>query len=155
MADMQEPKIKGWHVFAGFAAAFGVIITVNVVMATKAIGTFPGLEVKNSYVASQTFDARREAQLALGWTARAETDGKTLRLSMRDAAGQPLQPAALAAQLGRPTEVKDDSYPSFTFDGSDYVAPVDLGPGYWHLRVNARAADGTAFEQRLDLYIAG
>ena len=41
-------RIKGWHVLAGFVGAFGIIITVNVVMATQAIRTFPGLEVKNS-----------------------------------------------------------------------------------------------------------
>jgi nitrogen fixation protein FixH len=31
---------------------------VNLLMAYQAISTFPGLEVKNSYVASQKFDER-------------------------------------------------------------------------------------------------
>ena len=54
-----------------FVAAFGVIIGVNLVLALSAVRTFPGLEVKNSYVASQTFDERRAAQEALGWTVSA------------------------------------------------------------------------------------
>ena len=61
-------EITGKHVLAITVSAFAVIIGVNVVMAWKAISTFPGLEVKNSYVASQTFDADRAAQQALGWT---------------------------------------------------------------------------------------
>ena len=64
---MAEREITGRHVLLGMVGAFGVIITVNVVMAWQAVSTFPGLEVKNSYVASQTFDAERKAQLALGW----------------------------------------------------------------------------------------
>ena len=50
-------EIKGWHVFATFAAAFGIIISVNLTLAFKAVATFPGLEVRNSYIASQSFDA--------------------------------------------------------------------------------------------------
>lgn len=60
-------EIKGWHVFTGFAGAFSIIITVNLTLAFQAVRTFPGLEVRNSYVASQTFDADRTAQLGLGW----------------------------------------------------------------------------------------
>ena len=58
-------QISGRHVFAGFALAFGVIISVNLTLAYNAVQTFPGLEVANSYVASQQFDANRAAQEAL------------------------------------------------------------------------------------------
>ncbi|MFN7052645.1 MAG: FixH family protein, partial [Gemmobacter sp.] len=60
-------QITGRQVFAFTAGAFGIIIAVNVLMAYKAVSTFPGLEVKNSYVASQNFDTERRAQEALGW----------------------------------------------------------------------------------------
>ena len=60
-------EIKGWHVALWFSMAFGVIIAVNLTLAFNAVRTFPGLEVKNSYVASQSFDADRAAQNALGW----------------------------------------------------------------------------------------
>lgn len=58
----KERKLTGWHVVFGFVAAFGVIITVNLVMAYNAVASFPGLEVKNGYIASQSFDKRRAAQ---------------------------------------------------------------------------------------------
>ena len=55
-------ELKGRHVLGIAVGAFGVIIAVNLVMAYQAISTFPGLEVANGYVASQTFDADRKAQ---------------------------------------------------------------------------------------------
>ena len=67
-------KLTGWHVLAIFTAAFGVIIGVNLTLAFNAVATFPGLETGNSYVASQSFDARRDAQQALGWTVTATAD---------------------------------------------------------------------------------
>ena len=60
-------EIKGWHVATGFVLAFSIIIGVNLTLAVNAVRTFPGLEVKNSYVASQHFEADRAAQNALGW----------------------------------------------------------------------------------------
>ena len=56
-------ELTGKKVLMILIGAFGTIIAVNVFMAYKAIGTFPGLEVKNSYVASQSFDAERGARL--------------------------------------------------------------------------------------------
>ena len=56
---MKDFKLTGGHVLAMFVAMFGVIITVNMILAFSAVKTFPGLEVKNSYVASQSFDRDR------------------------------------------------------------------------------------------------
>ena len=81
----EERKFTGRHAAAIFVGAFGIIITVNLSMAYNAVWTFPGLTVKNSYIASQSFDARRAAQEALGWTAQAELDDGWLVLSLRDA----------------------------------------------------------------------
>ncbi len=54
--------LTGWHVFVMFGFGFGTIIAVNLTLAFNAVRTFPGLEVKNAYVASQGFDADRKAQ---------------------------------------------------------------------------------------------
>ncbi len=54
-------KFTGRKMLAIVVAFFAVIITVNLFMAYKAVGTFPGLVVKNSYVASQEFDRNRTA----------------------------------------------------------------------------------------------
>lgn len=142
-------EIKGWHVFATFAAAFGVIIAVNLTLAFNAVRSFPGLEVANSYVASQSFDADRSAQEALGWEVAAWVEGDdTLVLRIADAEG-PLAPEILAATFGRATSVAQDQTPLFGFDGQHLRAPVTAGSGNWNLRLRARAADGTLFQQRI------
>ena len=62
-------ELTGRKVLAITVSAFGVIIAVNVTLAWQAIATFPGLEVDNGYVASQTFDAEKKggSWLREGW----------------------------------------------------------------------------------------
>jgi nitrogen fixation protein FixH len=146
---MWRGPLTGGKVLAIFSAFFGVTIAVNAVLAFEAVRTFPGLEVANSYVASQTFDADRAAQEALGWTAEARIAGDELILSLTDAAGQPARAASVAGVFGRPTTVRDDQSPVFVFDGQVWRAAVATEPGQWNLRLEARAGDGTAFRQRL------
>ena len=157
MADAGVREIKGWHVLAFTVAAFGVIIAVNLVMAYKAISTFPGLEVENSYVASQTFDVDRKAQESLGWTVAPSYDGAKgeMVLAFTDAAGKPVVVEALVVLLGRVTEAREDSTPRFVYEGGVYVAPATLDPGKWMLHVSARSGDGVLFQQRLNLFVKG
>jgi len=141
-------EIKGWHVLTGFVLAFGVIVTVNLTLAFNAVRTFPGLEVKNSYVASQVFDENRDAQLALGWEVSAEVTDGLLRLEvLRD--GRAITPEIVEATFGRATSVAQDQIPVFEDRGSAWVAPVDAGAGNWNLRVKMLADDGTLFQQRI------
>ena len=146
-------EITGKHVLIGFVAAFGVIITVNVIMAVSAVKTFPGLEVKNSYVASQEFDKRKALQEALGWTVTAQHEAGELILSITDRNGNPVEVKELNAILGRPTSVKQDVTPDFRFNGSAYVAPMELNDGNWDLRMVAYAADGTEFRKRVKMRV--
>ncbi|MBU3030818.1 FixH family protein [Paracoccus marinaquae] len=145
-------ELTGRHVLAITLAAFGVIIAVNLVMAFMAVGTFPGLEVKNSYVASQGFDRERAAQDALGWTVTPNYDGRELTLSVTDDEGLPAPVESLAATIGRPTHERADLSPDFTFEGGLFRAPLVLEPGIWNIHVTATAPDGTEFRQRLDHY---
>ena len=97
---MAEREFTGKHVFLIFGGAFAVIITVNLALAYNAVRTFPGLEVKNSYVASQQFDERRDAQLQLGWSVRADAGEGQVILSITDADGSPVEVSDLRATLG-------------------------------------------------------
>lgn len=143
-----QRELKGWHVFTGFAMAFGVIIAVNLTLAFNAVKTFPGLEVKNSYVASQSFDVDRATQEALNWDVGASLEGNTLSLTVvKD--GKPVSPVIEEAIFGRATSVVADQTPAFEFDGKAFVADVEAGRGNWNLRVKMRAEDGTLFQQRV------
>ncbi|MEO8242166.1 MAG: FixH family protein [bacterium] len=147
--------LTGWHVLAMFVAFFGVVIAVNVTLAWKAISTFPGLEVDNGYVASQSFNVEMAAQKALHWTLKPsyDTARNELRLEFKDASGAPVTVASLAVVVGRTTEASDDRTPVFAELGGVYVAPETLALGKWMMMVEAHAADGTLFRQRIDLYV--
>jgi nitrogen fixation protein FixH len=149
----KERKLTGWHALAIFGGCFAVIISVNLVLAYSAVKSFPGLEVKNSYVASQEFDLRRAEQEALGWNVYAEAKGGLLILSIKDDQGKPVQAGSLDAVLGRATHVQDDRTPDFAFDGRAYVARETLAPGNWNIRMKATSLDGVPFEQRVVLHV--
>lgn len=148
-------ELTGKHVLAITVSFFGVIIAVNMVLAVQAVRTFPGLEVKNGYVASQTFDADRRAQEALGWTLVQTYEAGKLRLVMTDADGLPAPVVGLDVLVGRTTASNDDQVPAFARVAGGYEAYVTLPMGKWMLRVEAVAPDGTVFRQRLDLFVKG
>ncbi|MCB6179573.1 FixH family protein [Rhodobacter sp. Har01] len=148
-------ELTGRHVLAITVGAFSVIIAVNLVMAWKAVATFPGLDVPNSYVASQEFDARRRAQEALGWTMQPAYDRGRMTIAFTDATGRAVEVASLEVLIGRLTEAKDDVTPDFTYVAGQYEAEVPLAAGTWMVRVKAIAADGTLFEQRKRVTVGG
>ena len=70
-------RFSGRHMAAILIAFFGVVIAVNLTMATFATRTFGGVVVENSYVASQKYNdwleaARRQQKLA--WTIEPSLD---------------------------------------------------------------------------------
>lgn len=141
-------QLTGRHVFGIFALGFGTIIAVNLTLAWNAVRTFPGLEVKNSYVASQAFDVERVAQSALGWDVSARLQGQDLVLTI-EKDGTPVAPLIESAVFGRATSVIADQQPALAFNGTAFVAPVEAGRGNWNLRLVAKAEDGTIFKQRI------
>lgn len=152
---MADKQLTGRHVLIITASAFAIIIAVNLVMAYKAVSTFPGVEVKNSYVASQEFDSRRAAQEQLGWQITTEYAFGLLTINFTDANGRAVSPDDFSVLIGRTTEAADDVQPAFTGYDGKYSAPVDLDRGKWMMRVTATADDGTQFQQRLELFIKG
>lgn len=148
-------ELTGAKVFAITAGAFGVIIAINVYMAVKAVRTFPGLEVENSYVASQDFDKELAAQKALGWTLKHSYENGQMILAFTDSAGKPVEARDITAVIGRTTEAAQDIRPDFTYANGVFTAPVTLEKGKWMVLLDAHAADGTLFHQRLDLFVRG
>jgi nitrogen fixation protein FixH len=155
MTKTREKEFTGRHMLMIMLGSFGVIIAVNLTMAFNAVGTFPGVEVKNSYVASQNFDIDRAAQEALGWSTDVRIEDGVLHLVFTDRDGAPVRADLVSVTLGRSTHVRDDQTPAFRWTGRDYTAPVDLAGGNWNIRLVAQAEDGTAFRQRMVFYVKG
>ncbi|SHI63336.1 FixH family protein [Wenxinia saemankumensis] len=143
-------ELRGIHVAGMFTFGFGIIIAVNVALATNAVRTFPGLEVANSYVASQSFEARREAQDALGWEVAAGYSDGLLTVALTGPDGAPAPAAELSGHVGRPTEARDD----IALDLEAGQVAIDLAPGRWRLDLTATAPDGTLFERAVVLEVA-
>ena len=82
MSGTPERKpFTGRHAAIILVAFFGVVIGVNMVMASFALSTFGGTVVDNSYVASQHYNewlARAEAQDRLGWEESVAVDESLL-----------------------------------------------------------------------------
>lgn len=144
-------EFTGWHMLGLMVGGFGIIIAVNLTLAWNAIATFPGLETRNSYVISQSFQADRAAQNALQWDVSAAIEEGTLTVVVLDADGAPVQAEVTRATFGRATHTGQDSTPQFTWTGSAWAAPVVAGDGYWNLRLEMVAPDGTKFRRRFPL----
>jgi nitrogen fixation protein FixH len=135
--------------------AFLFMLIPNIVLTVMAVETFSGLVVPNSYVASQSFDRDRNAQLALGWQVALEHEGGVLRLRIDDAAGHPVRPPALTVTAGRPTTTRDDVVLDLRETPGGYAAAAPLAPGGWRVEIVATAPDGTRFHQSRDLFVGG
>ncbi len=145
--------LTGFKVLMIAVGAFSVILTANLLLAFNAVKSFPGLEVANSYIASQTFNDDLEQQLSLGWDVRASVENGMLVLAFTDGEGRPVEVATLDATLGRATHVRDDQRPDFAYYRGMFTAPVDLAPGNWNIRLEATSPEGTTFRQRVVLRV--
>lgn len=148
---MSKP-LTGRKVLCIALGAFGTIIAANMTLAVAAIGSFPGIEVKNGYVASQYFEAERAAQDQLGWSAAARHDGAGLVIELRDAAGALLSLDALTAHVGRPTGRAVDRTAELVPLGKGYEIPGDLDEGLWRIDLLAERGDDR-FRQHLTIRV--
>ena len=144
-------EFTGWHMLGLMIGGFGIIIAVNLTLAWNAVATFPGLEARNSYEVSQTFQAVRAAQNALRWDVSAAIDDGLLTVTVLDHRGEPIEVEVTRAILGRATNTSQDSTPAFVWNGTELVAPVAMHEGYWNLRLELIAPDGTKFRRRFPL----
>lgn len=145
--------IKGKHVLIAMLVFFGGVIAVNALFITLALNSFPGEDVRRSYLQGLHYNEtlrERAQQAALGWRASAAIaeDGASLIIVLRDHEHRPVEHAQLQAQLRRPAESASDEALAFTpmGDGRYRAALNALRPGVWDLRLTA-----TRGEDRFDL----
>lgn len=148
MSETTKGKLTGRKVALIFGGAFAVVLAANITLAVFATGTFSGLVVTNSYVASQGFDRARAAQEDLGWDLAVDYSDGTLHLDLSDQTGQTVRPERLAVTLGRPTTERDDQDIVLAATPSGFASAVSLEPGAWRVEIEATARDGTPFMQR-------
>ncbi|KIZ47947.1 MULTISPECIES: FixH family protein [Rhodopseudomonas] len=108
--------LTGRVVLAVLVGFFGLVIGVNVLMATLAIETLPGTEVDSPYAASLAYEgeiAAAHAQAERAWNIAAkverQADGSALlRVEARDKNGAPLHGLKFVGRLERPADKRAD-----------------------------------------------
>jgi len=152
---MKPYRVRGWHVLAGMLAFFGAIIAVNVAFAVIAVRSFPGEDVRRSYLQGLRYNdtlASRRTQDALGWRVAAFFEDGRVVVSLRAASGAPVDAAVVSGALQRPTDARLDRALAFEQIGAGrYAAPAGrLAPGHWRLRGRGeRGGEARDFEAEL------
>lgn len=115
LAEKPPRELTGRAVLMIILAFFGVVISVNVVMARFAVSTFGGVETESSYKAGLAFRSEEEAaaqQATRGWKVEADVESqgeeRHVMLIVRDATGKPLNGLEVTARLFHPTDARGD-----------------------------------------------
>ncbi len=148
-----ERKLTGRGVLIIAVCFFGVIIGVNVLMATLAVGGFPGLVTANPYAEAQRFDAELKAERALAWKLGAEWEAGELRVAVDEADGTPVRGLEVSVVIGRPATLAEDRELRLSPSADGYAGPADLGPGVWRAEITARRGDGAVYVITDQVYI--
>lgn len=138
----RKDKLIPWY----FVMFFTVIIAVNAVMITLAIGTSTGTVTDHPYekgIAYNRVIQAEEAQEKLGWKADIELNGNKLHVALYDADRKAIPVERMTARFIRPTQ-----------DGMDFEVPLTQGDaevsfpakGLWEIRVFAQA-NGHTYQQ--------
>lgn len=143
-------EFTGRHMFWTMLAFFGTIITVNLTMAFVANGSWTGLVVKNSYVASQEFNAKVGAARQLkarGWTGRLQIADGRITYALTDRQGQNMRIRDVTVAFRSPASDRDDRTVALATAGSGASGSMALADGIWIIEVTATAADGIAWHE--------
>lgn len=135
----------GRHMLFVMCSFFGVVIAVNLFMATMAAKSWTGLIARNGYVATQLMsqrEAREAAAVAAGWQLSATMADEGLLVAALDGTGRPIHSAAVVAAVERPVMDKDDRPVTLDAVGAGRYRLVEaLAPGRWFLDVTVTADD--------------
>lgn len=147
-------RFTGWHMLGVMLGMFGVIIAVNLVMATVAVRTFGGTVVDNSYVATTQYNhwlAEARAQEARGWRIAASLDAKRRVRLLASSPQGPIE-GSVTAIVRHPLGRAPDMQLGFLrqSDGS-YLSNRPLPAGRWLLNI---AVTSGSEEGRFDTEIA-
>lgn len=145
-----QRTFTGRHMLLVMFAFFGVVISVNVVLAVASSTTWSGLVVQNSYVASQEYQIKRDAlaaQQALGWKPHFSYAPGAVRFTVSNAVGSPVDLGTITIQVNRPIGTKDDVKVEVAPAASgEYVAEMKLGKGVWDVLIATETTAEGPFE---------
>lgn len=142
-------SFTGWHMTMILVAFFAIVIAVNILMATYAIGTFGGTVVENSYVASQNYNGWLRAadrQDALGWKVDAYLDDSRHVSIVATKQGIRLDGVSVTATARHPLgRAPDIDMPFAKNSEGTFSSRNTLPKGRWQLHIVVRK-DASVFK---------
>jgi nitrogen fixation protein FixH len=158
MTQATARPLTGRFVALCFLGFFGTVFAANMTMVYFATHSWTGLVVRNSYVASQTFDkdtARMTADAAVAHVSLAYANG-SLNIQLKDAEGQPLPAQKITLHVGRPSHERDDKTLDLTpTSAGQFDAPLQLGAGQWRGDVVLHLGNGKTVQRPVLLTVKG
>jgi nitrogen fixation protein FixH len=151
VAVEKSKTFTGWHMLAIMVAFFGVVISVNMLMAYYANTSWSGILAKNTYVASQDFNAKAEE--ARGWAVRGfkgdfSVNGKRLAYRLEGPKQEIAGLEKITAIFHRPVGDKQDFSIELKPAGEGvFKADHALGGGQWIVDLAAVDKGGVIFHQ--------
>lgn len=140
----QNGKFTGKHMALVMVGGFGVVIAVNLIMASVAVGSFHGTVVDSSYVASQKFNGWMEEARQVrssGWKVTAKrVFGGQVQITT---SGVPPQ-ARIEAFATRPVGERTTVMFTFVEEGAGrWVSNETIEQGRWNLHLVISDPDAT------------
>lgn len=149
-----QKEFTGRHMAIVMVSFFGVVIAVNLVMATFATRTFGGTVVDNSYVASQRYNgwlqkAREQAELQ--WAVRTEVDSAGYLVATASTPSGPLVGATIAVKASHPVGRSPEREIALRSGTPGiYRSSVPLPSGRWLIHLSVKR-DGREARYRSEL----
>jgi len=150
-------QFTGKHMLLIVLGFFGAIIIANAILAYFALGSWTGLVVKNSYVASQNFNKRlerAERQQRLGITSTLKYHDGILKLTLQHKEGTPFSGLNAKIKIGRTIHENADSTIILKEETTGiYGANSVLAPGLWQAEVLAKGRQNVTYRQTFRLLV--
>lgn len=151
MRRRSNGEFTGRHMLTITLAFFGIIIAVNMTMATLARSSWTGLVVQNSYVASQQFNRKAQegrAQAALHWQGTLTVANGMIRYALVDAVGKPVLPASVKVTFRHPAyDAEDRTIELAPEPGGAFSTRQAVRDGAWIVEVDAEVGRAVPYRQ--------
>jgi nitrogen fixation protein FixH len=131
---MTAKPLRGVHVFWMIVVFFLLVIGVDTFFIFRAVATFPGEQVQNSYVLGLDYNRELESrrrQAELGWTAEAgirAEDGSVLVVRLADEAQAPVGGLDVSAAYHVMGSGSEQAVQLAELRPGEYRAPLQISP---------------------------
>jgi nitrogen fixation protein FixH len=142
MSGTPKSTFTGRHMLIIMVSFFVVVLMANLTMVYFARHSWTGLAVRNSYIASQEFNAKTvEMTKAAEIKVHIELGKSQVKLSLKDMTGNAMPARSVVLRVGRPShEGEDQTIPLIAQGEGAFAGDHYLSHGQWSGTVSGEIA---------------